>query len=431
MSVAGSLGAARAMARDERGNMAAIAGLLVTVLAGSAAVMVDLGRAYALRADLEATADAAALAAAARLPDVKRARAVAIDYARKNLPVEQYGDVLRPEDIVFGAWNPETRTLDPNKAANAVRVTARMGKANGNAMPTMLAGVFGVADLEIEHSAMAGRRGAACVMALGPSGKGGMKVEHDAAVQAHECGVQVNSTKQHALDVTKNASLTAASVCVTGSAKIDKRGAVSPVPTEGCPPQPDPLADLATPPIGACAAKPNLTLPGVVTTVGPGTYCDGLRIDNTAIVHFLPGTYVFLDGPLAVHGGSSITGHGVTFFFSGTKAVLEIESGAEIELEAPSDGPWQGMLVFQDPASDGTHTWNSEGASELTGTIYLPNGEFVSESDARITPLRSCSILIARSISFAKKSGMSIDLSSTSCQKALPAALSRATALLE
>jgi Flp pilus assembly protein TadG len=430
MGVYGILAAARAMAEDQRGNMAAIAGIMMTVFAGSAAVMVDFGRAYALRSDLEATADAAALAAAARLPDVKRARAMAIAYARKNLPVETYGEVLRAEDIVFGAWDPGTRTLDPKKAPNAVRVTARMGKANGNAMPTMLAGVFGVAELEIEHSAMAGRRGAACVFALEPNSKDGMKLWHDAALQAHDCGVQVNSTNKHALDIKNSATLLASSVCVTGSAKY-KQGTVSPVPTEGCPPQPDPLADLATPPIGGCAAKPNLTLPGVLTTVGPGTYCGGLHIDNAALVHLLPGTYVFLDGPLEVEGGSSIKGEGVTFFFTGENAVLDIQNGASIKLRAPTDGPLQGMLVFQDPASDGTHTWNSEAASELTGTIYLPNGDFVSESDASITPLRSCNVLIARSISFAKTSGMSIDLSSTECQKLLPAALSRATALLE
>jgi hypothetical protein len=295
----------------------------------------------------------------------------------------------------------------------------------------MLAGILGVAEIELEHSATAGRRGVTCVVALGPSSKGGMKLEHDAPVQAHDCGVQVNSSKTHALDVPKNASLLASGVCVTGSSKLDKRGSVSPEPTDGCPPQPDPLADLATPSTAGCAAKPSFSLPGVVASVSPGTYCDGLEIENAAIVTFLPGTYVFLDGPLKVNGGSSISGRSVTFFFTGKKTVLDMESGADIELEAPSDGPLKGMLVFQDPAWDGTHTWNSDTAAELTGTIYLPNGDFVSESEARVTPLRSCNILIAKSIKFAKTSGMSIDLSGASCQRSLPAALSRATALLE
>ena len=430
MRNAGILPAIGAIAKDEHGNIAAIVGLLMTVLAGSGAVMVDLGRAHALRADLEATADAAALAAAARLPDMKRARAVAVDYARKNMPVAEYGEVLRPEDIVFGTWDPNTRALDTNKAGNAVRVTARIGGPNGNAVPTMLAGILGVAEIELEHSATAGRRGVTCVMALGPGNKGGMKLEHNAGIQAHDCGVQVNSSKTPALDVTKNATLTAVGVCVTGSSKINKRGSVSPEPTDGCPPQPDPLADLAIPPTNGCAAKPSFSLPGIVTSVSPGTYCDGLEIENAAIVTFLPGTYVFLDGPLKVKGDSSITGKGVTFFFTGKKAVLDIESGAFIGLEAPSNGPLKGMLVFQDPAWDGTHTWNSDTAAELTGTIYLPNGDFVSQSEARVTPLRSCNILIAKSINFAKTSGMSIDLSGSSCQNSLPAALSRATALL-
>jgi len=76
----------------------------MTVILGVAAIAIDLGQQSALRAQLEGTADAAALAAAAQLPDESKARKKALEYAEQNMPEAANGHVLRDEDIVFGTW---------------------------------------------------------------------------------------------------------------------------------------------------------------------------------------------------------------------------------------------------------------------------------------------------------------------------------------
>jgi Flp pilus assembly protein TadG len=60
--------------RNDEGATAVIVAILIVVLIGLAAVVVDLGSLYTERARLSIAADAAALAAAQKLPDVTSAR---------------------------------------------------------------------------------------------------------------------------------------------------------------------------------------------------------------------------------------------------------------------------------------------------------------------------------------------------------------------
>ena len=150
-------GAVQRFARDERGSVLPIVGLCLTVILGFAALAVDLGQQSAVRTQLEATADAAALAAASALPDVQKARAKAKDYAEKNMPRAQNGEVLADGDIVVGTWYAETRTFTPDgPVANAVQVTVRRGTVNHNALPTFFMFLFGKDHVDMAAQAMAG-----------------------------------------------------------------------------------------------------------------------------------------------------------------------------------------------------------------------------------------------------------------------------------
>jgi Flp pilus assembly protein TadG len=149
--------AVRRFASDDRGSVLPIVGLCLTVILGFAAIAVDLGQQSAVRTQLEATADAAALAAAGALPDTYKARAKAKDYAEKNMPQAQNGEVLADSDIVVGTWYAETRTFTPNgPVANAVQVTVRRSTANHNALPTFFMFLFGKDHVDLAAQAMAG-----------------------------------------------------------------------------------------------------------------------------------------------------------------------------------------------------------------------------------------------------------------------------------
>ncbi|MGH6926994.1 MAG: pilus assembly protein TadG-related protein, partial [Dongiaceae bacterium] len=82
------------LARDERGGVLPLVGLSLTVILGFAALAIDVTYQRALDAQLEATADAAALAAASQLPNETKARETALAYAESNMPPDRHGAVL-------------------------------------------------------------------------------------------------------------------------------------------------------------------------------------------------------------------------------------------------------------------------------------------------------------------------------------------------
>ncbi|MCL6622981.1 MAG: Tad domain-containing protein, partial [Syntrophobacterales bacterium] len=135
---------------------------------GFASLVIDLGRLYVVRNELQNTADAAALAGAAHL--IRDENGVAVRdstlASQKILEVAQRQSELlgftpvAPEDrndltISFGHWNiyannPETAWTDmgtsvgPNSTANGVRVIIRRGSGLAfGPVTTFLAAVLG------------------------------------------------------------------------------------------------------------------------------------------------------------------------------------------------------------------------------------------------------------------------------------------------
>jgi len=146
------------LGRDERGSVLPLVGLCMTVILGFAALAIDLSQQTALHNQLEAAADAAALAAASQLPDEKKARAKALEYAEKNMPREGDGTVLAGDDIVFGTWYEGRREfVAGGPFTNAVQVTVRRSLKNGNPAPTFFLQIFGMDHADISARSIAGR----------------------------------------------------------------------------------------------------------------------------------------------------------------------------------------------------------------------------------------------------------------------------------
>jgi hypothetical protein len=126
-----------------------------------------------------------------------------------------------------------------------------------------------------------------------------------------------------------------------------------------------------------------------------------------------------------------VRGDNVSIYLTGKDATLFFDSNSAVSLVAPASGSLEGVIIFQDRAYLGVHRWNSSEAVDLHGTIYLPGGDLESESLSAITPLSSCSVIIARTIEFDSNSGVSIDLNDSRCLRSLPKALRGAVVLFE
>ncbi len=96
-------------------------------------------------------------------------------------------------------------------------------------------------------------------------------------------------------------------------------------------------------------------------------------------VTFNPGTYI-INGTDAAgksfdFGGSgSLTGNGVTFFITGKNGYSAGPvslSGSGNTFSAPSSGPLQGLLFYQDPSVSYATANSYAGSGNVTGSLYF------------------------------------------------------------
>ena len=121
---------------------------------GFAGLAIDMSYFYAVRNQMQTSADSAALAGAMRMSDSVAMKAEAQKYAKMNIAGDD--QILADADTQRGTWDFASRTFTVGGAnANAVRVTTRMAQANGNPAGTFFAGVLGFDNVDISTSAVA------------------------------------------------------------------------------------------------------------------------------------------------------------------------------------------------------------------------------------------------------------------------------------
>jgi Flp pilus assembly protein TadG len=124
----------RKTSKLRRGNIVVLSGALLTCLMALVALAVDVGYIAHAHTELQRTADAVALAAAAKLPNQLAAIDAGIDTAQKNNT--SIVTTLQASDFVFGWWSRRNGTFTSpapaNRPTNAVQVTISRTAARGN-----------------------------------------------------------------------------------------------------------------------------------------------------------------------------------------------------------------------------------------------------------------------------------------------------------
>ena len=96
---------------------------------GFAGLAIDMSYFYAVRNQMQTSADSAALAGAMRMSDSVAMKAEAQKYAKMNIAGDD--QILADADTQRGTWDFASRTFTVGGAnANAVRVTTRMAQAS-------------------------------------------------------------------------------------------------------------------------------------------------------------------------------------------------------------------------------------------------------------------------------------------------------------
>ncbi len=194
----------------------------------------------------------------------------------------------------------------------------------------------GIGILLLDHSQLG---------ALYSSGSGGVQVLGGGSLV-------VDSTNHKAAVDVGAGNISAGSIQVTGG--LDDGGPGNFVGTISHPAATsDPFSGLAVPPVTTPAHKAVNVSGNASITLSPGTYVGGIHISGNATVTLLPGVYVLQGGGLSVVGHGTLTGDGVTIYNGAKKPSDEFYFGgnATVTLTAPSSGPYQGVVLFQNPNS--------------------------------------------------------------------------------
>jgi len=386
--------------RGEQGLTILLVAILALVLIGFTGLAVDLSRVYTASQQLQAAADAAALAAANRVSNeidpmdpsnpFTATRQMAIAVALKNMaaaaPVKLSANTPNAAngDIVIGRWDKVAQTFTPElKNPNAVKVTARRTTSSqGGPVSLVFGPVFAVNGADVGRTAIAvmSKTLDPLILVLDPDGSPGLKMGGNGNLDIMTGSVQVNSDENCAVEATGSATVTTPliSTCGTACAPV---GAMHGPLEEKADPIADPLADVLPDTASWNAFKASLAKPlgasGKITATGtysPGYYPKGLDINNTTVATLSPGTYMFGD-KFDMQGGASLLGDGVTILID-KGAIMELNGNGVVTLSPPSSGMFEGVTIFshRENSSDDAVTLGGTGVLTIDGMVYVPGG---------------------------------------------------------
>jgi hypothetical protein len=232
--------------------------------------------------------------------------------------------------------------------------------------PTYFARIFGVNNETVSARAVAtdysgatgGNGNYNCLITLGAPAASieGVSINGHADLNAPTCGIADNgnyNTKGSSLTVTAGSFGVSGTNVQTGNGgTVTCMDGQTKCPQDGVPAAANPLASLAAPAGGTQMGSLSLNGGGNITC--PGGLCTytSISLQGNGTVTFAPGVYTIngtaQQGGLSCSGTPTITGTGVTFYFT-NGATYNCQGNDTTQLSAPSSGTYQGVLMFEDP----------------------------------------------------------------------------------
>lgn len=383
------------------GNVAIMSALAMPAVVAGAGLGVDSIYWYYRDLQLQDAADAAAYAAAIEM------RAGLSESAAVAAAGREAGD--NGFDAAGGTMVVNTPPLEgAHRGPQAVEVVLTEPQER------FFSGLFGSSVVLAKARAVAifDTASNACVIALDPGAPAAVSMRGSASMTLQGCSVMANSIADDAVDLGGSGYLEAACLIsgggVLASASLNLTECTRAVTR--APPVADPYRLVPEPePSGGCLNDNRPVL-------GPGRYCNGLNLRGE--VHLEPGVYHLEGGDFRVNAGATITGEGVTIFL-GNGVGTRFNGSATIDLSAPMEGLYSGLLFFADREGvRQSHVFNGGAASALTGALYLAGQDV--EYAGNFTGDGGCMQIVARTIGWTGRAAIAADCTARG-MSALPA----------
>ena len=211
-----------------------------------------------------------------------------------------------------------------------------------------------------------------CILVLDPSASQSLLVNSGANITGPDCEIHVSSTANPAMIMNSGSTLNVARVCVKGSKIIQNGGTISKLELN-CTTATNPFANTLPKPSSATCTVSNVNYSGT-NSLSPGVYCGNFNFNGSGTLNLKPGTYVFKNTKWNINNGWKVNGTGVSFYFADANSYIQVNSGVEINVTAPTSGDYADLLFFEpDGLSKSQFSINGSAGHKFEGLIYLPS----------------------------------------------------------
>jgi Flp pilus assembly protein TadG len=403
----------RTLIRNESGNTLAIGAAAMPIIIGGAGLAVDTVQISLAKRELQRAADSAALAGAYAINQNPSSTGTARTTFASN-GVTRDLQINNDETLASAAVVENAPTVGAFAGdANAVRVRLTTNK-------TLSFFSFfntGPAVINVEATGAIVRDGGFCMLSLEDGNAPGITVGGNATLNLG-CGISTNSRSATAITAEGSSTVRASPVMAVGGVPTSANfNGATLIPYSAV--QLDPYASLPNPAPTGCRAPPEIG-PNDTVSIGPGTagwnVAEGsiclTGLDVKGNLDFPSGAIVYIDGgELSFGAQAHVTGTGVTFVLTSTNATsnpnsvasvaeLDLNGGADIDITAPTTGPYAGVAFYEDRRAPVGRTirFNGNSGNTINGAMYFPNSYFEYNGNAQTTA--TCFQLIARRLDF-------------------------------
>lgn len=430
----------------EGGQTLILVALSMVVLVGFLGLAVDIGNLRNIEHQLQGDADAAALAGAIQITYCTVSDCTNLQTAAQNAVIENGIAVSNSNTKASCSYPTDKPGTGPVLIVNNGPCLLGSTKADPNYedsktveallvndVPLYFSGALGIGPLRLSARAEAGLGNPnKCVYAIpSPSGNPASVEVGSGGQFSAPCGVQddgnLTDTKGKTNGSCNGSHITASDgVDVAGSACNSNQ--MNPTPVTSAPSVPNPLAYLSSdvPNVTSCqSAYAGNKTPGTginLNSLLPGTTYCGLEISSGDTLTLVPdsnGDPFIFTGNLTIDGQATVTGSGVTLYFSsGTLNVTSTNS--TVNLSAPlntcstlSSG-LGAILIWQASTNNSTFYLRDGLKSTYEGAIYLPDGTI---DDTGGSNLGVYTFMVANTIILGDggQTNVGMDYSSLSC----------------
>jgi hypothetical protein len=373
--------------RRRPGKVVVFVALCLTGMVGVVALAVDGGLLLDDQQQLQAAADAAALAAATDLFTNYSTH----QGADPNRTAAQSAQTIAAANGFSDGSNGDTVTVNiPPKSGTFSGQTGYAEVIIQHKQNRYFSTIFGNGAITVTARAVA--RGMqkpyvnASILLLDPSGQGAFTNSGNILLMAG-APILINSASSQAAQLSGDIAITAPQMNIVGNYNTDGNVLLLAKVTTGAQATPDPLATLPVPSNLAMQSNSPVAYSRGSYNLQPGIYNGGIALSRSAAVTLEPGVYYLNGGGLNVSGQASLTGNGVLIYnspLSSTDAI-NLSSRGAISLSPPTSGVYAGLTFFQDRTSPVALSLSGKDNVSISGTIYAPAASLNISGNGDIT----------------------------------------------